>query len=118
MQLKRSWLRWQPIRFSPWLTAYIILAWLVVIIVPGLIMWQGSNETFTEALNQGLTSGNRSSAPWLVVSAVLIGWLVWFTFFSGSKRVRDQDKFSVLLMLCGGAVGVAVILVRRLVHFF
>jgi hypothetical protein len=47
MQSKPSWLRWQPIRFSPWLTVYVILVWLVVVIVPILVIWQHSHKTFT-----------------------------------------------------------------------
>ena len=111
-----TWLRWQPIRFSAWLMAYLACLLIFVEFVPALVIWHASTETFVQSLarRQILGVWNPFETRWRLVGFVFNVWLVWFTYFSGNKRVSDSDKFVVFLMICGSVVGAILTLVRHL----
>jgi hypothetical protein len=58
---------------------------------------------------------SQKRAPLMIAYGLLSELLlIWFTYFSGNYRVRDHDKFSVFLMLCGSAVGLALLALNAL----
>lgn len=62
--------------------------------------------------------GRGPTAVDLGVSIPLITFLIWFTYFSKNRLVKDSDRFTVFLMLCGGALGLILIVARHTLHLF
>jgi hypothetical protein len=113
---KPSWLRWQPIRFSPWLILYVIGTGLPPLLVPIFLEWKRQGEGFWrvyETWGQHMTT-QPPSVFIVLYSLIATGILVWLTYFSRSQRVKDHDRFAVLLMLCGASLGWIVMIVRIL----
>lgn len=111
-----SWLRWQPIRFSPWLVLYVIATGLPPLLVPVFLEWSRRGGEFWRAYE---TWGRRMTTQppsvfIILYSLIGTGLLVWLTYFSRSPRVKDHDRFAVLLMLCGASVGWVVMIIRSL----
>ena len=112
---KPSWLRWQPIRFSPWLIAYVIATVLPPILVPIFLEWRrqgGEVWRAYETWARSMTS-QPPSVFLIFYSLIATGFLVWITYFSRSPRVKDHDRFAVSLMLCGASVGWVVTIIRN-----
>ncbi len=104
------WLHWQKLRLSLWLTVALLLVGLpslIVLFVMPLVqalprLQEGSPD---EALRLAHEMVSAASPAWLNVYALLTqAGLVWFTYFSGSRRVKDGDKFVVFLVMCIAAV--------------
>jgi hypothetical protein len=111
-----SWLRWQPIRFSPWLILYVIATGLPPLLGPVFLEWRRQGGEFWRAYE---TWGRRMTTQppsvfFILYFLIGTGFLVWFTYFSRSPRVKDHDRFAVLLMLCGASVGWVGMIVRIL----
>jgi hypothetical protein len=110
------WLRWQPIRFSPWLKVSLLVTGLLYVLVPVFLEWQRDGGSFSRAYQtwgQQVTTQPPSLFS-ILYSLIATGVLVWFTYFSRSPRVKDHDRFAVLLMLCGASVGWVVTIIRFL----
>ena len=108
------WLRWQAIRFSPWLVAYLVFWSLVAWVLPVLLEWHKVGGSFGQAYwTYSQRMSETGPTPYLYFSG-LAGtvFLTWFTYFSQSLRVKDHDRFAVFLMLCGGVLGGVLILLR------
>lgn len=58
-------------------------------------MWAFGNRLLTQP----------PSHDYLAAAIAATILLIWFTYFSGSRHVKDHDRFAVFLMLCGAAVG-------------
>jgi hypothetical protein len=84
---------------------------MVVFIAP---YWRASGGDFMKAYFaaiQALRTGRPNTVE-VALFLPLTAGLIWFTYFSRSRVVKDHDKFAVFLMLCGAAVGWVLMLVR------
>lgn len=117
MVMKRPlWLRWQPLRCSPWLGVYLAAALFLPLLAPAFLEWRRDGTEFWQAYE---TWAHRydTGALWLfyiLYALATAGFLVWFTYFSRSPRVKDADRLFVFLMLCGASVGWIIMIVRAL----
>ena len=103
-----------PLRgMSPWLVAVILLCSFLYF---GLLVWEQRipGGTVRDALlSWQHREANSGPTPLELTSAVVLALaLVWFTFFSGSKRVTKDDKKIVTLMSLGAAIGWLTLIVR------
>jgi hypothetical protein len=106
-----SWLNWQPIRMSRWLTAYLFLS-VPFIFVPAFVIEMRQNGGhFVQAYR---TISNQKGAYRVAVLLVFVdlAFLVWFTFFMKSKKVTDSDKFAVFIGICAFACILVVMVLR------
>jgi cell division protein FtsW (lipid II flippase) len=110
------WLRLQPLNISPWLTTYIFAAFALYLLTLFAPAWKGtpSLSQLIERVGEEQTSGKLYWQQAVFAAPVWIVFL-WFTYYCGSKRVRDSDKFLVFLMFCVAALGLVMISLR---HFF
>jgi len=111
-----SWLRWQPIKFSPWLLFYLLFVFISVWLIEGFHEQFLHGGTLSAAFSR--IRFQRPAAPFMlyfVYGGLANLFLLWFTFFSRSPRVKDHDKFAVFLMLSGALVG-WIILLARVAH--
>jgi len=105
---------WPGKGMSPWLVAVIFGSF---VLYNGLIVWEHHvpGGTFHDAVwswHQQETASGPSRAE-LASAVILQACLIWFTFFSGSKRVTKGDKIAVSWMLGGAAIGWIAIIVRH-----
>jgi hypothetical protein len=98
---------------SPWLIAVIFISFFLYL---GLIVWEQHQPggTVRDALlSWQLREASSGPTPLELTSAVVLTLgLIWFTFFSGNKRVTTDDKKIVALMLVGAAIGLVTIIGR------
>jgi hypothetical protein len=98
---------------SPWLIAVLLACSFLCF---GLIVWEQHvpGGTVRDALLswQHREAKDGPTALELTSAVVLTVALIWFTFFSGNKRVTKDDKKIVALMLVGAAIGWPRIIVR------
>ena len=108
-----AWLRWQKIQLSPWLVAAMLVTGLVPV---GYLVgrdWLRLSSGSPEELERFIREITYAPSPALIVYALVAqGLLLWFTYFSGSTRVRQSDKFAVFLMLTGSAIGWVLTILR------
>ena len=95
-----EWLHWQPIRLSAWLWVFLYISalppigYLLVVTRRPLSPFSGIGLS---RLAREFYSLPR--LPVVIVYSVASQLLlIWFTYFSGSPRVREHDKFSVFMM--------------------
>jgi hypothetical protein len=105
-----------PNKPSQWLNITIIVCSVFMF---GLIFWEGHvpGGTFYDAIRSWhqRETGSGPSGVELASAIILQAGLIWFAFFSGSKRVTKGDKIAVSWMLGGAAVAWLLMVVR---HFF
>jgi len=96
------WLRWQKLRLSWWLTLALLAMGLPPVLNPVLREWTALTSGLPEQmLSAAHRIVNEPSPRWLIMyAAVTQAALVWFTYFSRSPRVQDNDKFVVFLVMC------------------
>ena len=106
-------MEWPRKGMSPWLVAVIFVSFFLYC---GLIVWEQHlpGGTVHDALLswQHREAKDGPTALELTGAAVLTLALIWFTFFSGNKRVTQDDKKVVALMLVGAAIGWVSMIVR------
>jgi hypothetical protein len=99
---------------SQWLNITIIVCSVLMF---GLIFLEGHvpGGTVHDALwswHQQETASGPSRAE-LASAVILQAALIWFTFFSGNKRVTKGDKIAVSWMLGGASIAWLVMIVRH-----
>jgi hypothetical protein len=101
-----AWLRWHGFQISAWLTVVLLIIGLPALMVSFVLpivdalprLQESSPDELLRLAHQILT---RPSPAWLNVYVLVTeALLVWFTYFSGSPRVRDCDKFVVFVVMC------------------
>jgi hypothetical protein len=102
---------------SPWLVATIAVGCVYIF---GLVLWEhhvpgGSlYDAFMSFGKNGRSTLEPAKAE--VASAIVLNLgLIWFTFFSGNKRVTRDDKYIVTLMVSAAALSSLLIVFH---HFF
>src|SRR5882724_9401041 len=87
-----AWLRWQKIQLSPWLVAAMLVTGLVPV---GYLVgrdWLRLISGSPEELERFIREITYAPSPALIVYALVAqGLLLWFTYFSGSARVRQSE---------------------------
>ena len=110
MMQRPSWLRWHGFRISAWLTVALLVMGLPSLIVSFVMplvdalprLQGGSPDELLLLAHQILT---QPSPAWLNGYALVTqALLAWFTYFSGSPRVKDCDKFAVFVVMCVAAL--------------
>ncbi len=113
-----SWLRIQPLVISRWLYGVIFAGGALLILPP--VFWEQHihGGTFADAFwaaNRQMVHSGPSAYNFVFAILFNLG-LLWFTYFSKNKYVKDSDKFIVFLMLCGSGVGITISLVWYAFH--
>ncbi len=103
-----------PEKSSQWLSVTIIVCSVMMF---GLIFWEGHVQggTLRDAL-WSWSQREHASGPSrteLASAVILQVGLIWFTFFSGNKRVTKGDKIAVSWMLGGAAIAWTMMIVRH-----
>jgi hypothetical protein len=107
------WLRWQPVGFSPWLNVYVILTaipWFGTMLV-AVYRTRDQSSGIRHVELDRMIHQPHSGFFWTYAILTTL-FLIWFTYFSGNKRVTESDKFAVFLMLCGASLGWIMMLIR------
>ena len=114
MSERPLWLHWQPIRFNPWLGVTLLAMWILYMVLSIAPYWTANNWDLMKAFFAPMQAGHTSGPTMieLVLFLPLAAGLVWFTYFSKSTLVKDHDRFTVFLMLCGAGGGWIVTFVR------
>jgi hypothetical protein len=99
MSNRYSWLNWQPIRTSRWLNTYLAVS-VPIVLVPAFLLELHHNGGHLFQAYQ--TLARQEGAYRLAMTLLFADWafLVWFTFFTKSKKVTDGDKFAVFIGIC------------------
>jgi hypothetical protein len=98
-------MEWPRRGMSPWLAVTIVAGCFVFFL---LIVWE--NHAPGGTVRDALWSWQRREyefGPSTIELATAVGFqvaLIWFTFFSGNRRVTEDDKKLVTLMLFGAAI--------------
>ncbi len=112
-----SWLRWQKENLSVWLHVYLIVTIIPAALIPILIEQRRLGSDFKTAFVawvDQLAKRGPTTYDYLLSAAILI-FLGWFTYFSNSPRVKDSDKFYVFLLFCISTLGAVQ---QLLIHHF
>ena len=111
MSNRYSWLNWQPIRTSRWLNVYLMASVPIVLIPPFMLEMFHNGGHFAQAYQK---LARQEGSYRLAVILVFVEWafLVWFTFFTKSKKVTDGDKFFVFIGSCAFACVLLVMALR------
>ena len=106
-----SWHNWQRIRWSRWLQIYLFASVPFVLAPALLIEMHHNGGHFVQAYQ---TLANQEGAYRIAEMLVFVdlAFLVWFTFFSKSKIVTDNDKVLVFIGACAFLVVMATMIVR------
>jgi len=107
---------WKIPQFSSWLKAYIVVGGVVSTVPFILIHWHNTGGNLHAGLlaySEQMKLRGGTLAQW-VVSALIAAGLLWFTFFSGSHIVTEDDKRIVRIMCIAGGASIAVWLARHL----
>jgi hypothetical protein len=107
-------LRWQSIRFSPWLLLYFLLVGVCPFLSAVLLEWRRRGGPLGQAYFAWVANYQSAAAAVILYWLAGVGFLVWFTYFSKNARVKDHDKFAVFMMLCGAVGGWIVTAIRLL----
>lgn len=100
------WLRWHGFRLSAWLTVALLAMGLPPVLYPVAREWTPLTSGDPEMLLGAVHRIFNDPSPWwlTVYAAVTQAALVWFTYFSKSARVKEQDKFWVFVVMCLAAI--------------
>jgi hypothetical protein len=115
---KLPWLRLQPLRMSPWLYGVIFIEFLVFMLPPIGFEWARNGHDLAKAfftVNWRHATGFPSAVE-IALTILLALPLLWFTYFSNNKHVKEGDKFAVFLMFCGAGIGLIVMVSRYIFH--
>ena len=111
---KFSWLSWQqPIRWSRWLQVYLFAS-VPFVFVPSLFIEMHRNGGHFLQAFQPLA--NQQGAYRIAEMLVFVDWafLVWFTFFTKSKKVTDSDRLIVFIGSCAFLIAMAAMAARAM----
>jgi hypothetical protein len=106
-------------RMSLWLQCYIAVGGLMMVFLSPVLKWRALGGSFRDAFwtvyrDQALRGPSVTD---FLFAAASIPVLIWFTFYSGNKRVTKGDRIFVSLMLCGAVLGAFVLMIRKVLHF-
>jgi hypothetical protein len=105
-------------KMSLWLRCYILIGGIAMLFLSPMLKWRALGGSFREAFwtvyrEEALHGPPVADIFFAVISIPL---LIWFTFYSGNKRVTRGDRIFVSLMLCGGVLGMFILMVRKVFH--
>jgi hypothetical protein len=109
------WLTWQRIQFSPWLVTYLFFMGLCPLFVATIYEWRVRGRGFHEAYFTFFANYQHPSVAVILYWVSTTAFLIWFTYFSKNSRVKNHDRFTVFLMLCGSVAGGIVLAARLLI---
>jgi hypothetical protein len=95
---------------------YVFLVGFSPLLIAVLFEWRLRGGAFLEAYAAMVLKYQSPSIAVILYWILATLFLVWFTYFSRSPRVKDHDKFAVFLMLCGAVVGWMLTAVRVLLR--
>jgi len=100
------WLQWPGFRLSAWLTVALVAMGLPPILNPVAREWTALTSGDPEAVLTAVHRIFNDPSPWWLTAYAVVteALLVWFTYFSGSARVKDHDKFWVFVVMCFAAI--------------
>jgi len=96
---------------SRWLTFYLFLSVPFVFVPTFLVEMRHNGRRFMQAYR---TIADQRGAYRVAILLALVDFavLVWYTFFTDSKRVTDSDKFVVFIGTCALALYMATLAAR------
>lgn len=89
-----------------WLTVALLGMGLPSILYPVVREWTALTSGVPEELLAAASRIANEPSPWWLTAYLLMtqALLLWFTYFSRSPRVRDNDRFWVFLVMCVAAL--------------